>query len=185
MLLDAHAAGQGAAFLHQSKYSYTESWTAPAAISVDEVLADPDLMAASQRAQVAIDTELGKLQAELGLADDEILEMPFLYTEFQYGNQRFQIAYQPGTVNALVMQDTIVIPKPFGPVIDGEDLFEADLRARLGGGQNELGSDGLGLDVFFADDWDLYHRLDGEVHCGTNPEGPIPASGLQWWETGR
>ena len=26
----------------------------------------------------------------------------------------------------------------------------------------------------FADNWDYYHALDGEVHCGTNPEGAAP-----------
>jgi protein-arginine deiminase len=37
----------------------------------------------------------------------------------------------------------------------------------------------------YVDNWDLYHRLDGEVHCGTNPETSAPFSSVNWWETGK
>lgn len=185
MLLDAQADGYGSTMLHVGKFWYTNNGTAPADISIDDVLADPDLLEASQNAQAAIDDEVAKLQAEIGLSADEIIEMPFLFDEVQYGQTSYNIAYQPGTVNSLVMGDTIVIPKPFGPNIGGVDIFEADLEQRLGTALNQLGADGQGMDVFFADDWDVYHRLDGEVHCGTNPEAPAPFSSVSWWETGR
>ena len=185
MLLDAQADGYGSTMLHVGKFWYTNNGTAPADISIDDVLADPDLLEASQNAQAAIDDEVAKLQAEIGLSADEIIEMPFLFDEVQYGQTSYNIAYQPGTVNSLVMGDTIVIPKPFGPNIGGVDIFEADLEQRLGTAVNQLGADGQGMDLFFADDWDVYHRLDGEVHCGTNPEAPAPFSSVNWWETGR
>lgn len=185
MLLEAQSNGNGSTMLHVGKVWYTDTGTAPADISIDDVLADPVLLEASQNAQASIDGEVARLQDEIGLADDEIIEMPFLFNQVQYGPDTYNIAYQPGTVNALVMGDTIVIPKPFGPQIGGEDIFEADLEERLGTAVNQLGADGQGLDVFFADDWDVYHRLDGEVHCGTNPEAPAPFSSVNWWETGR
>ncbi|MCH8879388.1 MAG: hypothetical protein IID34_05840 [Planctomycetes bacterium] len=38
----------------------------------------------------------------------------------------------------------------------------------------------IGAGVGFADDWDLYHRLDGEVHCGTEVVRML--FGFNWWE---
>jgi len=183
MLLDAQAAGNGATIMHEGKY-----WAfppGPAAISIDDVLANTGLMEATQEAQAVIDDELQKVVDAVGLAPDEIIEMPFIFEHVQSGGGVYLLAYQPGTVNSLVMGNTIVIPKPFGPQIGGEDIFEADLEARLGTAASGLGSDGQGLDIFFADNWDLYHRLSGEVHCGTNPEASAPFSSVNWWETGR
>ena len=66
-------------------------------------------------------------------------------------------------------------------------MYEKDLQDRLGTAVNKLGSDGKGLKVYFTDDWDTYHRLDGEVHCGSNPETMVApyTTGINWWETGR
>ncbi|MEM9691684.1 MAG: protein-arginine deiminase family protein, partial [Myxococcota bacterium] len=113
----------------------------------------------------------------VGLGSDEVIEMPFLFE----GTNSGLVAYNPGTVNSLVFGDTIVIPDPFGPSIDGKDGFRVDLEARLGSGVNGLGLDGDGLAVYFADNWDLYHVLLGEVHCGTNISGP-PQNEIPWWE---
>ncbi len=181
MLEDAQTAGHGAVVVHEGK-----QWLdGPAAITIDELLADVAIMAASQDAQSYIDEEVDKLKTELGLADDEVIEMPFLFDEQIFFGDPYKIAYQPGTVNALVFGDYIVMAKPFGPVIDGEDIFETDLRERLGNSTLGLGADGEGLEVYFTDDWNLYHRLDGEVHCGTNPDASAPYSSVNWWETGR
>ncbi|NUP09978.1 MAG: hypothetical protein HOW73_28350 [Polyangiaceae bacterium] len=187
MLLEAQAAGNGAAIVHQGKqwYDWDTGGEIPAAISIDDLLANEDIMEASQDAQVTIDEEREKLQAEIGLTDDEIIEMPFLFGQEMYGATSYKIAYQPGTVNALVFGDYIVMAKPFGPQIDGDDIFEAHIREQLGTAMNDLGKDGQGLEVYFTDDWDLYHRLDGEVHCGTNPDASAPFSNVNWWETGR
>ena len=187
MLEDAQAAGNGDAVMHEGKewYDFNTGGEYPADITIDEVLADTELMAGSQSAQAAIDDEVGKLQEAIGLADDEIIEIPFLIGSQNFGGTKVHIAYQPGTVNMLVMGDVAVIPKPFGPKIGGEDIFEADLQESMGSGVNKLGKDGKGMTLVFADDWDFYHRLDGEVHCGTNPEASAPFTSLNWWETDR
>lgn len=187
MLLEQQAAGNGAVMMHVGKfwYDFDGGGTYPADISIDDVLADAELLEATQDAQEVIDDEIDKLKAAVGLTDDEIIEIPFIFEQEQYGGQKYKIAYQPGTVNSLVMGNTIVIPKPFGPIIGGVDIFEADLEERLGTAVNGLGSDGQGMYIVFADDWDLYHRLSGEVHCGTNPEASAPFTSVNWWETGR
>lgn len=153
---------------------------ANAAISIDEVLADTDLMTWSQDAQTEIDGMLDTIRAAVGLADDEIIEIPYLFED----DSDALVAYNPGTANLLGFGDYAVHADPFGPAVNGEDLFKRDLQDRLGTPVNKLGSTGQGLFVHFADDWSLYHILLGEVHCASNIDGPPPAN-EKWWEVGR
>lgn len=182
MLQKAQADGNGAVELFVGKHMWdaNDKWVL-ATTTIDKILADADRMAWSQEAQTHIDENRTLLVDELGLADDEIIEVPIL---FEKGYQGL-VAYNPGTVNLLQMGDHAVIANPFGPVIDGEDLFAKDLLDRVGSPLNALGSDGQGLSIQFADDWDTYHILEGEVHCGSNPEAPAPFSSLSWWEAKR
>jgi protein-arginine deiminase len=169
MLMDLSSKGHGPDKMFDGKMTWAMSGQVPAARAIDDVLKDPELMAASQMAQMNIDADRAKLQKEIGLDDSEITEMPFLI-DMSYGAG---LAYQPGTVNLLHVDGKVVIPDPFGPVIQGSDPFKQDLMNRLGA---------LGLEVHFADDWDTFHEGDGEVHCGTNV---IRNLQLAWWETGR
>jgi hypothetical protein len=88
-----------------------KSWySGPAAISIDEALADVDLMADSQESQGHIDAMVSILVQEIGLTPDEIVEFPVLFEfDASYGAL---VAYNPGTVNSLVFNDYIVIPDP-------------------------------------------------------------------------
>ncbi len=157
-----------------------EFWDgSPAATSIDEVLADTQIMAWSQEAQGHIDGILQTFISEFGLTPEEIIEIPFMWEKDQGG----LIAWNPGTVNAFVANDLIVFPDPHGPVIGGVDVFAEELRA-LVGPDSQLGSEGQGLTVHFTDDWYAYHNNLGEVHCGTNMVGPPPAD-MKWWEAGR
>lgn len=178
MLLDAQTAGHGAETMFKGKKWYPESGgTKPAEISIDDVLADQDLMAASQDAQAEIDAMVDQLKSEVGLTDDELVEVPYLMEDV-FGQK---LAYNPGTANILVMGDQAGVPKPWGPVIDGADIFEKDYLDRIGSPLNALGSEGQGMEIHFIDDWDWYHSLDGEVHCGTNPDA-APQADLEWWK---
>jgi protein-arginine deiminase len=78
-------------------------------------------------------------------------------------------------VNLLTFEDQALVPRTFGPVVDGQDVFEQVTRQRL---------EALGLVVRFVDVWDLYHRLEGEVHCGSNVDRTMP-EGASWWVTTR
>lgn len=178
MLEQASADGYGATKMFVGK----QWWDGKSAtISIDEVLADVDLMQWSQQAQTEIDGMLDALRTAVGLADDEIIEVPYLFEEDFEGGL---VAYNPGTVNMLPIGDIAAIADPFGPVIGGEDIFRKDLKNRLGSPLNQLASDGQGLLINFVDDWDLYHALLGEVHCASNVDGPPPAN-VKWWEVGR
>src|SRR5205085_3980243 len=105
------------------------------------------------------------------LTDAEIIKIPFLH-ESMSGRS---VAFQPGMVNGLYIADGhFVAPDPHGPVIGGNDIFKVAM-------QNALSA--VGVTVHFAEDCDTYHRLEGEVHCGTNSTRKIPAA--KWWESGR
>ena len=173
MLRAATDAGQGSARLFVGKTTYTadpnSNALVPADRSIDDTLADADLMAASQVAAAYIDEGRAHLQTEIGLADDEIVSMPGLY-ENVFGGA---LAWIPGTVNLLHTNGRLVIPDPFGPIIDGQDLFKTDLNTRL---------TARGLMPAYADDWDTFHLGEGEVHCGSNVLRDLPTS---WWEGGR
>ena len=76
-------------------------------------------------------------------------------------------------MNGIYLSDTdFAPPKPHGPVIGGQDIFEAQLVEAF---------KPHGITVHFVEDWDLYHRLDGEVHCGSNTTRVVPDTN-PWWE---
>jgi protein-arginine deiminase len=95
-----------------------------------------------------------------------VVELPFLF-ETAYGGA---LAYQPDSVNLLTADGRVLVPEPFGPVINGVDPFKQVVQERL---------EGLGLVVFWADDWDLLHRNFGEIHCGTNVARTMDQA---WWQ---
>lgn len=177
MLLAAQAAGHGSVTMFKGKQWFTQSGDVPAEVSINEVLANGELMKSSHESQIEIDKIVEQLKDEIGLTDDEIIYMPYLIEDAGGG----MLAYNPGTANSLITGNYIGIPKPYGPVIDGVDIFEKDLLERFGSAENDLGSDGQGLEVYFIPDWEWYHALSGEVHCGTNFDGPPPASDT-WWK---
>ena len=79
------------------------------------------------------------------------------------------MAFVPGLANVQpANSSTIVFPKPYGPRANGADVFETAVSSMIGSGAD------------FANDWDWYHRWEGEVHCGTAAKREIPTG--NWWE---
>lgn len=73
-------------------------------------------------------------------------------------------------VNMIVLGDQLGIPKPFGPQIKGQCALETEVCSLL---------EPLGLKCTFIDDFATYHKLLGEVHCGSNVRRePSP---FRWW----
>lgn len=164
-------------FAEQQWVDFTKNTEFDAEIRIGDVLKDPDLAAAQDEAQGHADELRDLLVNEAGLSDEDFVELPALWETFPFapdGGLRF-VAYTPGVVNLLAFQDVVLVPAPFGPVVKGEDLLERAVRDRL---------EPLGLEVRFVDVWDLYHRLMGEVHCGTNVDRALP-DGAAWWEVSR
>ena len=92
-------------------------------------------------------------------------------TEQLFTDARTARAYFPDVVNLLVVDETVIIPKPFGPEVDAACVFETRIRAVL---------EPLGLSCVFVNTWYSYHILSGEIHCGTNAYREPHAAA--WWE---
>ena len=127
-----------------------------------------------------------------GDSDDDFVSVPIIFFGLHndplgsegFGSHaglvpRHTIAYTPGLANFQpAHQDLIVFPKPFMPKVTPSgsstqvDVFEKAVEDVMDPGN-------VGR-VKFADDWDLFHRLDGEVHCGTAARRTHLS--MPWWE---
>lgn len=138
--------------------------------TVSSLLADTTIMAVNQRVQGLIDTEVQRISEEVGLTEEDIVELPVLFWEVEAD---LHSAYMPGTVNLLFYANSAVMARPHG-VIDGDiDIVEqANIDALAP----------YGINVRFAEQWDILHVAEGEVHCGTNALRQVPVR-WQWWET--
>ncbi len=136
--------------------------------TIQALLNNTAVMMASAEAAVKVDEQLAIVKRETGITDAEIIKVPFLHEDVQGTS----LAHQPGTVNLFVLDDhNLVVPDPHGPVIGGKDLFKTHLEQAVAP---------FGYTVLWLDDWNLYHRMAGEVHCGTNAFRSIPST--KWWE---
>jgi protein-arginine deiminase len=194
ILEDQVAKGYGSAIMFQGLYWLDNNFQpVPADRSISDVLADTAIMAQSATAAAAVDGQLATLKAATGITDQEIVRVPFLHESAGGAS----LAYQVGTVNSIVPNGTdILVPEPHGPEIVGglnaapapdagawpdagatpppTDIFKEQLEEALAP---------HGITVHWVEDWNLYHRLEGEIHCGSNNARHIPS--VKWWETGR
>uniref|UniRef100_A0A4W5MBA4 Peptidyl arginine deiminase, type II n=1 Tax=Hucho hucho TaxID=62062 RepID=A0A4W5MBA4_9TELE len=132
----------------------------------DEILSDDKLRAENNYVQSCIDWNRDVLKRELGLDDDDIIDLPILF----HVMENRAVAYYPDMVNMIVLGKNLGIPKPFGPKVDGRCALEAEMTSLM---------EGLGLSCTYIDDFASYHKLLGEVHCGSNVRRE-PFS-FKWW----
>jgi len=168
MLETQSAAGNGAVPMFIGKF-WSQSQAAQ--VTIDQVLADTEVMQASAEAATEIAAQVAIIKTATGLTEAEIIRIPYLHMPYSQGS----IAFQPGMVNGLYLAPGhFVAPDPHGPEIAGTDIFKSIMSERVSP---------FGVTVHWAEDWDLYHRNLGEVHCGTNATRKVPES--KWWESGR
>ncbi|XP_076870347.1 protein-arginine deiminase type-2-like isoform X2 [Brachyhypopomus gauderio] len=138
-------------------------------ISVDQLMSDEGLRAENVYVQNCIDWNRDVLKKELGLDDEDIIDLPILFkVDPEEGNRA--AAYYPDMVNMLVLGQNLGIPKPFGPQVNGTCALETEMRSLM---------EPLGLKCTFIDDFASYHKLMGEVHCGSNVRRKHFE--LRWW----
>ncbi|XP_061076985.1 protein-arginine deiminase type-2 isoform X2 [Conger conger] len=128
-------------------------------ISVDDILNDPQLKYMNNYVQGCIDWNRDVLKKELGLEEDDIIDLPILFHMPEEEEENLAVAYYPDMVNMIVLGRNLGVPKPFGPRVGGTCALEAELCALMAP---------LGLTCFFIDDFASYHEILGEVHCGSN-----------------
>lgn len=165
----------------------------PALVSALEVKNNTELWDLNSAAAAAIATAKSEIQSKMGSAaggglflrddgntsddsltgdpDSDFLVVPVIYFGDWSGSltPRGNVAFTPGLANLQPANTAmIVFPKPLMLNASGTDVLEQATAAIVGTGSR------------FADDWDLYHRLDGEVHCATEVVRTI--FGFNWWE---
>ena len=149
--------------------------------TVDDVLDNDNFCRVQTDVQKKIDKIKGKLKSNLGLGNNDFIDIPVLFRQVNPGKY---IAYTANSVNMLVVTKAngtanLCIPKPYGLEVAGICQFERDITVKLqadypGGGPN------VGC-IEFIDDFHTYHVADGEIHCGTN-ERRLPPADQWWWE---
>ncbi len=169
MLEQQQKLGNGSKKMFVGKY-WSNNVSAETTIAA--VLADPDIMNESAWGAVKVGEQLAALKKETGLLDTEIVDVPFLH----WTQSGYSVAYNPGTVNGIYLSDSVfATPDPHGPIVNNADIFKAQLTTALAP---------YGVTVYWIENWDLYHRLLGEVHCGTNATRVVPQL-VNWWESGK
>ncbi|XP_044068172.1 protein-arginine deiminase type-2 isoform X4 [Siniperca chuatsi] len=141
-------------------------------ITIDEILNDGSLQDENNYVQSCIDWNRDVLKKELGLDDEDIIDLPILFKLVveEEKEQYRAVAYYPDMVNMIVLGKNLGIPKPFGPKVNGRCALEAEMCSLM---------EGLGLSCTFIDDFASYHKLLGEVHCGSNVRRqPFD---FKWW----
>ena len=136
--------------------------------TVHELLAKDELWAFNRVCEGHMATVEEEVRAELGLDDDQLVPIPVAFEDAGDGQAG---AYFPDMVNHLVLGNVSVVPRPYGPLnADGVDELEEAFRLAV-----------PDREVRFVDDWLSYHKLMGEVHCGTNVLRK-PILYVNWWE---
>lgn len=157
--------GHGKTILREGKHF---SRGRKADISVSEILDDKTLDQQNRRFQESINWNREFLKQELGLTEEDIIDLPAMFEDDGEGRAE---TFFPDMVNMIVLDKHLVIPKPHGPKVKGECQFEAYVKRVL---------EPLGLICHFLDDWETYFLGRGEVHCGTNTRREPFAQ--NWWE---
>ncbi|XP_074874228.1 protein-arginine deiminase type-1-like [Carettochelys insculpta] len=134
--------------------------------TIDDMLADDTLRSDNEYAQSCIDWNRRTLKRELGLTEQDIIDIPQLFIV----NNSQADAFFPNMINMIVLGKHLGIPKPYGPMIDGRCCLEETVCHLL---------EPLSLNCSFIDDYFSYHTLLGEIHCGTNVRRK-PFS-FKWW----
>ncbi|XP_044204392.1 protein-arginine deiminase type-2 isoform X1 [Thunnus albacares] len=140
-------------------------------VTLDEILSNESLQAENNYVQSCIDWNRDVLKRELGLDDEDIIDLPILFKLMEETKDEYRaVAYYPDMVNMIVLGKNLGIPKPFGPKVNGRCALEAEMCSLM---------EGLGLTCTFIDDFASYHKLLGEVHCGSNVRRePFD---FKWW----
>jgi protein-arginine deiminase len=163
MLQDQKTAGNGTTAM----FSGTSGAT-----TIDAFLANTAMMTHNQDAAADIQTQVDVIKAATGLTDAEIVKVPIMHRL----TSSKSVAYLPGTVNGIAISDKIFFAaEPHGPVIASKDIFKAAFEASM---------TTWGITVYWVEDWDLFHALDGEIHCATNADRVVGA-GETWWTSGK
>ncbi|KAF5495465.1 Protein-arginine deiminase type-1 [Colletotrichum fructicola] len=150
-------------------------------MTIDELLANETFHEVNAYAQRHIDANLGILLAEIPILRDHVIRIPSLFkapnvtsissfTETVMKDEYLLASFNPAAINGVVLDNYYVSPKPWGPLVEGKDIFEVAVREAYAK---------AGMEVGFVDDFMSHHHTFGEVHCGSNT---FRETNVAWWE---
>ncbi|GHJ39757.1 protein-arginine deiminase family protein [Streptomyces sp. TS71-3] len=166
--------------------------------TTNEFLADEQFVDTNRIAAEKIAANVAVLKQKAGLTDADIVRIPSLFTArgmdyhllqseidsmepgeekddavAKLGAMREGVAEIPGPVNGLVLNGgRYVSPKPYGPVVDGKDVFAEAISAAF---------EKTGYQVTYLDDLTSPHVSEGEIHCATNTLRDVLGADQRWW----
>lgn len=136
-------------------------------VTVSGLLSDKAFIAANEKLWASrIEPMVKALQKGIGVSSRRVIGLPVLF-------QPSGLPRTPNVVNGLVLPGRggqpgqVVMADPNGPVIEGKDVWQAEVRKRLSAVNAEL---------HFVDDRQ-YHKWSGNVHCATNAIRPVASKG--------
>lgn len=113
------------------------------------------------------DSIVGTLMRELDLDVDDIVEVPVVFVnEVEYANTWGALALNPDLANLSSMGEYVLMGEQFF------DPFKKYVEREF--------AEKIGVKVNWIDNWHLYHRGVGGVHCGSNERRRQFSS--NWWE---
>ncbi|TQV91565.1 arginine deiminase type-3 [Cordyceps javanica] len=155
--------------------------------TVEMLLSDEGFAKTNAYAQEFLDRNVKLLLEELPISDADVVRVPALWQDATYdwptnpdgtparlhptipGECQLQSLF-PLALNGLVLDRHYIAPKPFGPRVDGADVFEREIRKVYAN---------AGINAIFIDDYMSHHVRGGEVHCGTNT---LRRTDVEWWK---
>ncbi len=146
-----------------------------------------DYWEVNHRIQLFLDWNRNLLKKELGLTEDDIIDVPVIFKERK--SDRRALPLLPNMINQLVITEKdssfSIVPKSYGPVKTSADGFTLDLDTNniqyLFEDQLKTELEAIGHQVYFVDDADLYFKRGGGIHCATNVERAY-FSNKKWWK---
>ena len=100
------------------------------AVSIDDLLADPEFIATNQQVQGKLDGIYKQLEVDFGLVPDDFVIVPCLFVSDDEHPQ-YARPLTPSPLNALVLGKAYIIGDPNGPPIDGQDAFAAAIKEAI------------------------------------------------------
>jgi protein-arginine deiminase len=116
----------------------------------------PELLLDNYQYQEILDNNKHILLKELQLKKTDIYEVPICFWPKSISDRAKSII--PNMVNSLYTNQFMLVPKPFGPNVGKQDLFEEYFVSIIP----------KNIRIYFINNWDSYYLLDGDIHCGTN-----------------
>uniref|UniRef100_G3RGX7 Protein-arginine deiminase n=1 Tax=Gorilla gorilla gorilla TaxID=9595 RepID=G3RGX7_GORGO len=147
--------------------------------TIDQLLADESLKKQNEYVEKCIHLNRDILKTELGLVEQDIIEIPQLFClekltnipSDQQPKRPFARPYFPDLLRMIVMGKNLGIPKPFGPQIKGTCCLEEKICCLL---------EPLGFKCTFINDFDCYLTEVGDI-CACANIRRVPFA-FKWWK---